>query len=200
MTEELVLDLIVEDHAQELFVRALIQRISGETSIPARAHTRSARDGRPKVLRVLDTYDAITADPNQPAADLLIVAADSNGAAYRTAREEIRQRIPSRFASRAVVGAPEPYIERWFSADPKSFHEVIGATPVPRPRGLPRTRYKEALVEAVRAGGHTPIWEGAEFAPDLVAAMDLYRAGKNAPSLKAFVDDLRSALLRTRAD
>jgi hypothetical protein len=33
-----------------------------------------------------------------------------------------------------------------------------------------------------------------EYAPDLVAAMDLYHAGKNQPSLRHFVDELRSAL------
>lgn len=200
MTEELTLDLIVEDRAQELFIRALIRRVSGEAQIRTRVHTRSARDGRPKVLRVLDTYEAIAADPNQAAADLIVVAVDSNSMSFAEARRDTRKHVSTRFDSRTIVGAPEPYIERWFLADPESFHEVIGATSVPRPRGSARTHYKEALVQAVRAGGHTPIWEGAEFAPDLVAAMDLYRAGKNVPSLKAFLDDLRSALLRARAD
>jgi hypothetical protein len=35
---------------------------------------------------------------------------------------------------------------------------------------------------------------GIEFAEDLVASMDLYRAGKNEKSLKHFVDDLRAGL------
>jgi hypothetical protein len=33
---------------------------------------------------------------------------------------------------------------------------------------------------------------------DLVAAMDLFRAGKNQPSLKQFVDGIRSALQQLR--
>jgi hypothetical protein len=33
-----------------------------------------------------------------------------------------------------------------------------------------------------------------DIAPDIVAAMDLYRAGKKAASLKHFIDDLRDAL------
>jgi hypothetical protein len=33
-----------------------------------------------------------------------------------------------------------------------------------------------------------------EYAPDLVTAMNFFRAGKNQPSLKHFVDEIRSAL------
>jgi hypothetical protein len=33
-----------------------------------------------------------------------------------------------------------------------------------------------------------------EYAPDLVAAMDLFRAGKNQPSLRHFMDEIRSSL------
>jgi hypothetical protein len=39
---------------------------------------------------------------------------------------------------------------------------------------------------------------GIEFAEEIVECMDLYRAGKDEPSLKHFIDELRSAL-RTRA-
>lgn len=36
----------------------------------------------------------------------------------------------------------------------------------------------------------------ADLAPDLVEAMDLYRAGKNQPSLGHFVDGFNGALRR----
>ena len=37
---------------------------------------------------------------------------------------------------------------------------------------------------------------GAEFAEEIITAADLFRAGKNEPSLKHFVDELRG-LMRT---
>ena len=36
--------------------------------------------------------------------------------------------------------------------------------------------------------------DAMEFAPDLVAAMDLYRAGKNQRSLRLFIEDLTKGL------
>ena len=47
----------------------------------------------------------------------------------------------------------------------------------------------------VRTGAGQPILTTAmEFAPDLIEAMDLYRAGKNQRSLGHFVEGLRAAL------
>jgi hypothetical protein len=52
------------------------------------------------------------------------------------------------------------------------------------------------LANAVAQAGHPPTLGGIEFAADIVAAMDLYRAGKSEKSLKSFVDSA-TALLRS---
>jgi hypothetical protein len=39
---------------------------------------------------------------------------------------------------------------------------------------------------------------GMELADEIVEAMDLYRAGKNEPTLKRFADDLKAALEAAR--
>jgi hypothetical protein len=49
------------------------------------------------------------------------------------------------------------------------------------------------LAEAVRKGGNPATLGGIEFASDLVESIDLFRAGKNEPSLRHFIDDIRKA-------
>lgn len=61
-----------------------------------------------------------------------------------------------------------------------------------------RDYYKDALAKVVRKAGHPATLGGIEFAQELVERMDLYRAGRNERSLKAFVDDLRGRLRTLR--
>ena len=79
-------------------------------------------------------------------------------------------------------------------ADPESFKGVVGHRPTIAKKKCARNYYKNALANAVRKAGHPATLGGIEFAPELVERMDLYRAGKNERSLKAFVDDLRGKL------
>jgi hypothetical protein len=53
------------------------------------------------------------------------------------------------------------------------------------------------LVKVIRDAGQIPTLGGIEFAQELVAAMDLYRAAKNDRSLALFVEDMRAALQRS---
>lgn len=62
------------------------------------------------------------------------------------------------------------------------------------PEKCERHLYKQLLRKTILDAGQLILTNEMEYAPDLVAAMDLYRAGKNQPSLKHFVDELRSAL------
>ncbi len=50
------------------------------------------------------------------------------------------------------------------------------------------------MSKSVQRAGHPATLGGIEFAPELAAVMNLYRAGRNAASLKAFLDDLRAKL------
>jgi hypothetical protein len=83
-------------------------------------------------------------------------------------------------------------VERWCLADPVAFAHVVG-TDVP-PVG-PRSDLKQLLAGTIRKAGQFIVTDPMEFAPDIVRAMDLFRAGKNDPSLALFLSDLRAALL-----
>jgi hypothetical protein len=98
------------------------------------------------------------------------------------------------FQPLVVVACPDPHIERWYMADPASFKEVVGRQPRLEKVKCERNRYKTILAQTIRDSGQITTLGGIEFARDLVAAMDLYRAGKLEPALKSFVEDLRGAL------
>lgn len=136
--------------------------------------------------------------PNLGLADLVVVGIDGNCATFSGARDGIQRATVPAFADRLVVACPDPHVELWYLADPQSFETVVGDRPNVGRRKCVRDHYKRMLAEAIRRGGHPPTLGGVEFASELVAAMDLYRAGKTTASLKAFLDDLRSGLRRLR--
>jgi hypothetical protein len=96
------------------------------------------------------------------------------------------------------VACPDPHIERWYLADPESFKDVVGHRPTIARKKCARDYYKDALAKVVRKAGYPATLGGIEFAQELVERMDLYRAGRNERSLKAFVDDLRGRLRTLR--
>ena len=127
--------------------------------------------------------------------DLIVVTIDSNCSGFATRRNEIRDATRTEYKHVVVPACPEPHIERWFLADPDSFQELVGARPPAMGRGkCERGYYKGILNSTIREGGHPVTLGGTEWAPELVRAMDLYRAGKTDASLKAFLDDFGAAL------
>jgi predicted ATPase len=57
---------------------------------------------------------------------------------------------------------------------------------------------EQLLRETIRKAGQPILTGEMEYAPDLVEAMDLFRAGKNQPSLRHFIEEVRSAIQRWR--
>ena len=196
MSEPLVVDLFVEDRAHEVFVSALAQRIAREEQVELSMQARSARGGHPRALREFGTYQALVekgALANRPP-DLLVVVIDGNCATSPKKRAEIRQATRPGLLDRLVAGSPNPHVERWFLADPDSFHRVVGHRPEVGREKCERGHYKQLLTDAIRNGSQPATLGGIEFAPELVDAMNLYRAGRRDSSLRAFVDDLRRRL------
>ncbi len=79
-------------------------------------------------------------------------------------------------------------------ADPVALQLVTGS---PGLAALPPIRcqrdlYKMRLREEFAKGGVTPPLGGAEYADEIVSAMDIYRASKNDTSFDTFVRDLRN--------
>jgi hypothetical protein len=94
-----------------------------------------------------------------------------------------------------AIGCPDPHIERWCFADPEAVSKVFGVAAPADPGKCERLLYKRLLRSTIKTAGRRLLIE-MEYAPDLVAAMDLYRAGKNQPSLGHFIADLTSAFKR----
>ena len=193
MNSHIAVDLFVEDGAHEAFVGALVRRIAREEMIEATVRIRSARGGHGRALHELRMYQTLIEKrvfDGPP--DLIVAAIDGNCATFRKKRTEIESATRAVFENRLVAACPDPHVERWYLADPDSFHEIVGHRPSVGRRKCERNHYKRLLADAIRRGDHPPTLGGIEFATELVDAMDLYRAGKDDSSLRTFVDDLRA--------
>ena len=194
----MVVDLLAEDAAHEKFLRPLIRRLAHDADVPVEVQVRAARGGRPRVMQELGLYQRAIAQGVAGRPDLLVAAIDANCAPYAQARRSIERKIRSEFRGITVIACPDPHVERWYLADPASFAQVVGKQPRLGKRKCDRDRYKRILAAAVSAAGHPVLLGGIEFADDLVASMDLYRAGRNEKSLKRLIDDLRARLTAQR--
>ena len=200
-SDPLVVDLFVEDRAHDAFVRALVARIAREEQIPTQVQARSARGGHPRALAEFDAYQTLVEKGAlaDRVPDLVVVVIDGNCSPAQKKRKEIRKATRPRLLDRTVAGSPNPHVERWFLADPDSFHTVVGHRPVVGHEKCERAHYKRLLADAIRQAGQPATLGGIEFATELVDAMDLYRAGRNDSSLKSFVDDLRGQFREIRS-
>ena len=192
MDESTLIDLFVEDHAHEEFLRPLIRRLARERGKTVIVNVRSARGGHGRALSELDFYQKAVA--KRPGGlvmpDLVVIGIDGNCQPHHTARKRMLARLSPAFRDKAVIACPAPHIERWFLADAHAFSSVVGVSPRVRKGKCQRDYYKTVLAQAVVDAGHVPTLGGIEFAREIVEAMDLYQAGKADKSLKAFLDEL----------
>lgn len=179
------LDLFAEDQAHELFVSALIHRISKQIDVTPRLNVRSALGGHGRALAALKTYKRAVARgvAGLSPPDLLVVIIDANCSRPAEARAAIAREIKPDAAIETIIACPDPHLERWFFADPQAFRRVIGIERTAGRRKCACDVYKNMLRDAVSQAGHFPTLGGLEFARDLVADMDLHRASRNEPSL-----------------
>lgn len=198
MSDPFVVDIFVEDRAHEEFVKPLLTRLAREEEIEVWPRVRSATGGHGRAIAEFNLYQRFAAQSGASSipADLVVVAIDGNCSTFAAARKRLRDAASRVVQDRLVVACPDPHVERWYVADPQSFESIVGHRPTVGARKCARDHYKKILVSAIAQGGHPVVLGGVEFAPDLVGAMNLYRAGRNDPSLKAFLDDLRAELRR----
>jgi hypothetical protein len=188
----LQIELFCEDSTHESCGRAVINRIARELDVDVNIHLGSARFGIPRLKSELKDFQSLIRR-GSGAPDLLVVIADGNDDGPNERKREVADVIDSAVFSRYVVGAPDPYVERWLLADPVSFAHQFGHQPeLGTPNG--RDGWKQRLVESLEAAGEIVTQGGAEFAEEIINVMDFYRAGQAAPTIQAFVDDVRSAL------
>lgn len=189
-------DLFAEDQAHEAFVRPMIERIAREEGDAAAVRVVSARGGHGRAIEEFRLYQRAAERSQSGFPDLVVVAIDANCKPWNQARADIHASVDTQVSAAVIVACPDPHIERWFLADPESSCEVVGAAPRQEKYKCERGRYKMLLRDAVKDGGNPATLGGIEFAKELVDAMDLYRAGRNEPSLRAFVNESRDTLRR----
>lgn len=200
MSDSLTVDIFVEDRAHEVLLLPLVNRVAREEGIAIQPRVRSARGGHGRAIAELNLYQNVISRtaPDETEPNLLVVGIDANCMTYPKARDAVQAEVKGRFIDRVVMACPDPHVERWYMADPDSFQAVVGFRPAVGKAKCARDHYKRLLAKAVQQGGHPATLGGLEFAPELVTEMDLYRAGKNDHSLRAFVDDLRTRLRGAR--
>lgn len=188
------LALFCEDQDHELFVRALVRRLATEVGLEPLIQALNTRGGHGRAIsefKVWQNEFAEMTTTTQP--DLLVLVIDANCTGWNQAHKELTTAIDSSKIPHAAIGCPDPHIERWFVADSASFRQVVGASPAPIPDKCDRGVYKKVLADAIATANLPVLTRTAELAPDLVEAMDLFKSGKNCPSLGHFVDDLRKS-------
>ena len=204
MSNQVIVDLFVEDHAHESFLKPLLMRVAREQDqdIEMEIRVRSARGGHGRAIAEFELYQSIVTKSllGSESADIVVVAIDGNCSTPTVARRRIQDATVPMLKDRLVIACPDPHMERWYVADPESFETTVGHHPSVGRKKCVRDHYKQVLKTAIRQAGHPDTLGGVEFAPELVEDMNLYQAGRRDSSLKAFLDDLRAKLRQVTRD
>jgi hypothetical protein len=195
MAEIIHVDLFCEDRAHEEFLQAVMERVGRERGVGLDIRVAVARGGHGRVLEELKLHQRARAAMG-PTSDILVAAIDANCKDHVEARNEILRHIDEKLFPLHVLAVPDPHIERWYLADPDALRTALGAVVNRETRKCERHLYKTALVSSLRKAGHPVVLGGAEFAREIVEAMDLYKAGRNERPFKHFLDSLRESMSR----
>ena len=194
------IDLYCEDRGHELFARALLERLAREAGIRLSLRTVSGRGGHGRALTEFSLWQRQVAagsiDHEIP--DLLVLLIDANCVGWNQARRSLEEAVSAKIFPRCAIGCPDPHIERWCFADSIAVQEVLGIPSPADPGKCERHLYKQLLRRTILDAGQPILTSEMEYAPDLVAAMDLFRAGKSQPSLRHFADEIQSCLQSLR--
>ena len=196
MSRSLAVEVFAEDAAHEAFLVPFIRRVAMEEDASVDVRVRSAVGGHGRAMSEFDLFQKTLLQRHLATPDLVVICIDANCKKHAQARREIEDQAVSSLHECMIIASPDPHIERWYMADPEGFALVAGATPPTKRRKCGRDVYKALLRNAIHQAGHLAPLGGIEFAPELVERMDLFRAGKNDKSLKAFTDELKSVLIR----
>jgi hypothetical protein len=145
MNNPVAADLFVEDRAQEEFLKAMVKRIAVEEHKEIRLNVITARGGPGRALRELELYQRSVQGGLRQLPNLLLVAIDSNCSSYAGKRAAIEQVMEAEFRGRTILACPDPHIEKWYLADPPSFHVTVGSQPSLGKKKCERGRYKTIL-------------------------------------------------------
>jgi hypothetical protein len=197
MRERPRIDLYCEDSGHEQFVRALLARVAADLGLRFTLSTVSGRGGHGRAVTEFKAWQRAVSSGRGLAfeiPDLLVLVIDANCSGWTHVRRELEQTVDRQVFPRCAIGCPDPHVERWCLADPGAIQEVLETSAPEDPGKCERHLYKQLLRQTIRSAGQPILTSEMEYAPDLVAAMDLFRAGKNQPSLRHFTEEIRNAL------
>ena len=186
--------LFVEDRAHQLVVGGLLRRLAEERRVEVSLAWRQAYGGHGRMKHELNDYLQALHRNREPLPDLVVAATDANCKGLNARTREI-----SNVSARTppmVLAIPDPHIERWLLLDGAAFKAVFDRGCRAPDRKCDRDRYKQRLVEAIRAAGVEPGLGGIEYAEDIVRHLDVDRAARTDASLRRFIDSLRTQLRR----
>ena len=144
--------------------------------------------------RELNDYLRALHRSREPLPDLVVAATDANCRGLNARTREISNldaRTPP-----TVLAIPDPHVERWLLLDGAAFKTVLGRGCRAPDRKCDRDRYKQRLIEAIRAAGVEPSLGGIEYAEDIMRHLDIDRAARADASFRRFIDNLRTELQR----
>jgi hypothetical protein len=187
-------DLFCEDSAHEACARVLVARAAANEAVEVSLRIASAQCGIPRLRRELRAFQEVV-QRTAGSPDVLVILVDANRVGPGTRRREVIDIVDAAVFPEVVIGTPDPCVERWLLADAVSFTATFGVEPVVSQPRDPRA-WKRRLEEALTSAGEIVTQGGAEFAEEIFAPMDLYRAGRTVPTIADFIGDLRAAFRR----
>lgn len=192
-------DLFCEDLGHEEFARALLRRLAREANLPApTVHVRAARGGHGRAISELSDWQR-SLPRGATSCDILLVLIDANSVGWPRQFKAVGDAIDRNRFGDVVVAIPDPHIEAWAAADPDALRLATGAVPPTPPPDPDRGAYKRWLRDALEQAGSVLLTDPMAVSADIVPVMDLFRAGKQSPSLGHAVDGLRASLKRLAA-
>ena len=199
MADIATVGLLAEDTAQLRFLSPMVERVAADLGTEAKLNVVSARGGIPTMRAALSFHMEQAAKGRIEADDVLLVAQDANRRGFSAISRELRDILEAGgYYGTTVLAVPDPYIEAWYLADPQSLQTLTSSARALRTpqRGSRDRRYKDELSAIIAELSGDATANDDEFTLQIVSAMNLYRAGRNVPSLGSFINELRSALSR----
>lgn len=164
----------LEDRAQDGLIKALIERIAKEESIPVDDlihDIRSARHGS-RVFIEFKNFLRDISKSNFFTDVLLVVAIDGNCKGYYDRIKQLEKMIkpdhPLR--NKVIYAVPDPHIERWYMMDQKAFKAGVGLKKAPdlAPYKCKKDYYKQLLHQALKESNISSLLGGAEYGERIV--------------------------------
>lgn len=105
MSNQVIVDLFVEDRAHESFLEPLLMRIAREQDIAIEIRVRSARGGHGRAIAEFELYQKFVTKSllGSESADIVVVAIDGNCSTPTVARRRIQDATDLMLIDRLVI-------------------------------------------------------------------------------------------------